>query len=102
MGFQRLVIECDAQVVVQFLNHGVDADHLYVALAAIICESLSNDWEVRVNHVYREANVVGDFLASLTHNQELGVHVLSNPPIGFSMFLLSDVVRAPLTRFVRV
>ncbi|CAN1124095.1 Putative ribonuclease H protein At1g65750 [Linum perenne] len=38
---------------------------------------MGRDWEVKIQHIYREANYAADYLANLGHSFELGTHVFS-------------------------
>ncbi|CAI0475113.1 unnamed protein product [Linum tenue] len=40
---------------------------------------LQRDWQVRIEHVFREGNAVADFLASTGHSIPPGVHIINQP-----------------------
>ncbi|KAJ1409123.1 Reverse transcriptase-like [Sesbania bispinosa] len=52
---------------------------------------LGKDWEVQVNHIYREANLVADRLAKLRNRGVLGTSFWSTPPIEILGHLAVDL-----------
>ncbi|CAN1312552.1 hypothetical protein LINPERPRIM_LOCUS28673, partial [Linum perenne] len=38
---------------------------------------LERDWQVVIQHIYKEANRAADFLANLGHNFDIGVQIIS-------------------------
>lgn len=63
-GFRRVHMEIDSELVVRWLRTG-DAPRLSLTNLIARCKQLlSGQWEIRVSHVYREANKVADLLAA--------------------------------------
>ncbi|CAN1763098.1 hypothetical protein LINPERHAP1_LOCUS8681 [Linum perenne] len=58
----------------------------------------NRDWEIRISHVFREANRVADLLAHLRHNLPLGTHL--NCPISkdIERCILSDCIGVAFPR----
>lgn len=50
---------------------------------------LTHDWVVKILHVYRESNQVGDWLAN--KDMDIGLQNLDSPPAGCCSLLLADV-----------
>ena len=49
-------------------------------LVKAIRELLARDWIIHMEHVYKEANSVADFLASYSLTTPIGLNVLLSPP----------------------
>ncbi|CAN1824593.1 Putative ribonuclease H protein At1g65750 [Linum perenne] len=67
-GYRRLEVQLDSQVAVAIL---------------------ATDWEITINHVYREANHVTDFLASLRHSLTRGRDLLAFETL--LLFIICDM-----------
>ena len=65
-----------------------------------ILELLSRDWEVRLSHVFREANGVADFMASLAKGLSIRCHKFQSPPVGISGILYCDRIGIGQNRLV--
>ncbi|PRQ55003.1 putative ribonuclease H-like domain-containing protein [Rosa chinensis] len=69
----HLLVECDSEVLVSLINHGVDELH---PLKTIIdcCNSLRRQfWSCEITHVYREINQVADVLSKAGLDTDIGV-----------------------------
>ena len=62
MGFKNIIIETDAEEVVQFILEGTDSESLQLLK---IRELLRKDWNVIVQFISRDCNRVADTLAKL-------------------------------------
>ena len=76
------MLEMDSSSVVALLQKNT-CNHPYSTLNKKIQQLLTRNWEVKVSHVYREANRAADFLSSLGHSLPLGLHVYFETSIGF-------------------
>ena len=54
-------------------------------------ELLARNWEVKVQHIYREANQVADLLASLGDSLFIGLYVYFEPPSTLLPILSEDL-----------
>lgn len=50
-GCKRVLVECDSQVVIDWLCHGVREDHPYYGLLMSCRKFCAEDWEVKVSHM---------------------------------------------------
>ncbi|CAN1774998.1 hypothetical protein LINPERHAP1_LOCUS13175 [Linum perenne] len=48
--------------------------HQHADEVSVIRELLQKGWMVTFSHIYREANKLADFLVSLGHDREVGLH----------------------------
>lgn len=101
-GIQKLCIECDSRVVVDFILHGCGDAHPYRRYIRVVDSWRSQQWEVQFAHVYREANCVADWLAHFGHSLCIGLHIFQHPPKGCSLLPLKDQMGVGLQRRVLV
>lgn len=92
LGFRRVCIECDSSSIVTCINSanagGADTSNIMME----IFHYLSLDWDVKVDHIYREANMCADWLASWSLHHEFGVHYWDRMLLGLDPLLLADVI----------
>ncbi|KAL4343877.1 hypothetical protein AHAS_Ahas11G0122300 [Arachis hypogaea] len=67
-----------------------------------ISELLDRGWQVRIEHVYREANGCADFLANLGAAQEQSLMVWNSPPPGSDLWVLSDITGTSWPRMINL
>ncbi|CAN0830692.1 Putative ribonuclease H protein At1g65750 [Linum grandiflorum] len=72
MGIRKLEIQLDSAAAIQILTATDSQDHQHMALVIKFRNLQARDWETRIKHVYREANVLADYIAGLGHTQPLG------------------------------
>ncbi|CAN1120182.1 Putative ribonuclease H protein At1g65750 [Linum perenne] len=61
---------------------------------------LSRDWEVTINHIYREANFAADYMANLGHELDFGIHVFMVPDTKLLYWLRYDLTSICLPRAI--
>ncbi|CAI0460785.1 unnamed protein product [Linum tenue] len=76
---------------VQLLQEATPGHPHYVQVSAIR-DLLAREWEVHIGHIFREGNVVADYLASVGHALPAGVHVFENPSSMLSHWLYFDTL----------
>ncbi|CAN1185481.1 Putative ribonuclease H protein At1g65750 [Linum perenne] len=80
----------DSKMVMSILlNSEPGSSHQYTLEVLEFQEWLQRDWEVKVIHVYREANQAADYLANLGHNTTRRVHTVD----------ISDCILAYFVRY---
>ena len=52
---------------------------------------MNRDWQITIQHIYREANFSADFMAKLAGSLPLGFHVFDNLPEGIEYWLRNDM-----------
>ena len=99
MGFKYIHLELDSKVVLTWLtnpNMSYPTNMMH-----LICDCrnlLEQDWEVRVQHIYREANACTDALAKRgTHQQNL-LTVYSTYPSFVYVCYVRDLASLGVTR----
>ncbi|CAN1191029.1 Putative ribonuclease H protein At1g65750 [Linum perenne] len=66
-GVRRLAIQTYSSCAVKILSNLQNLDHQHAGLARIYAEMIGRDWEVSLEHVYRESNRLADSLAVKGH-----------------------------------
>ncbi|KAJ1394993.1 Ribonuclease H-like superfamily [Sesbania bispinosa] len=79
LGARKVVLECDSAVAVQLIREGVHQGHPYEFILQRIGLLLAKEWEVKVVHVWREANGVADHLANSAHGGSFELRCLHSP-----------------------
>ncbi|CAA7051645.1 unnamed protein product [Microthlaspi erraticum] len=74
-GITRLEIEVDSALVVGFMKTGINDTHPLSFLVHLCHGFLLKDWEVRITHVYREANRLADGLTNYAFSLALGTGI---------------------------
>ncbi|XP_050222138.1 uncharacterized protein LOC126672232 [Mercurialis annua] len=90
LGCRRVILEVDNKMVVEKVNSNEMAGHhsnLLCAVRALI----ARNWEVKVQHVYREANNAADHLASKGHGDLSGLVVHESIPSSLVSWILHDM-----------
>ncbi|PKI31543.1 hypothetical protein CRG98_048066, partial [Punica granatum] len=67
-----------------------------------ILDLCSRDWEVRMQHTYREGNSCADKLANMAVEYPLGTNIIHSVPNGVFQLLLGDIVGATMPRLIPV
>ncbi|CAN1768488.1 Putative ribonuclease H protein At1g65750, partial [Linum perenne] len=86
MGAKKVILQLDSFVAVNSINGASADDMRHSHTLNDIIKIQQRDWQVTIEHVYREANRVADMLAHLGHSKPLGTIFF------LIMFLLLSVV----------
>ncbi|CAI0400170.1 unnamed protein product [Linum tenue] len=73
MGFRQVQVQTDSLSAIQLIGSAGER-HPHLALISEVRRLQALDWRVEIIHVYREGNVVADYLASLGHGRPPGDH----------------------------
>ncbi|CAN1188297.1 Putative ribonuclease H protein At1g65750 [Linum perenne] len=89
-GYQRVEIQSDSKAAIDILiDNSAVISHSHAMEVLEFRDWLRRDWEIKIRHVYREANFAADYLASRGHSLPRGSHY----------FDLSDSRLAHLIRY---
>ncbi|KAL4298891.1 hypothetical protein AHAS_Ahas17G0046200 [Arachis hypogaea] len=102
MGFRRIWLDCDSSAVVNSVKNPSLKRNSGSVLYYRISELLDRGWQVRIEHVYREANGCADFLANLGAAQEQSLMVWNSPPPGSDLWVLSDITGTSWPRMINL
>jgi ribonuclease HI len=79
-GVTRLEIRTDSQVIAHSLQNKTNGSIMGGTLIRKIRDLLNGPWEVKIIHVYREANRCADMLANMGSEGIGGIEFFVNPP----------------------
>ncbi|CAA7051415.1 unnamed protein product [Microthlaspi erraticum] len=96
----KLEVEIDSELVVGFLTTGIGSSHPLSFLVHLCHGFIKRDWEVRISHVYREANHLADGLANYAFTLALGLHSFVEAPRDVISILQDDVLGSAYPRNV--
>lgn len=90
----------DSQLVVEKLKTPATKNHAYFCILNE-CQNLvqNGDWNVQVNHCFREANKAADLLTLVYQATSLVLY--DSPPPGLYQILFEDLAGVAWTRTVR-
>ncbi|CAN1813888.1 hypothetical protein LINPERHAP1_LOCUS26989 [Linum perenne] len=84
------------------LNSEPDSSHQYTLEVLEFRDWLHRDWEVKLIHIYREANHAADYLANLGHNTICGVHEVALDDTNLLYWSRYDAVGSRVTRLIGI
>ncbi|KAJ1443874.1 Ribonuclease H domain [Sesbania bispinosa] len=89
-GHKNLIVETYSLEVLHLVTSGLAHCGSYMNLVLDIKLMLNKCWQVHLRHVFREANMVADYLAKLKIREPCGLSFWTTPPLGASDLLLID------------
>ncbi|KAL9414398.1 hypothetical protein AB3S75_042799 [Citrus x aurantiifolia] len=99
-GIKCLLVEVDSLCVSQMISKQVVVPNVSHALVVAVRDLLNRNWQVSLNHIFREANSVADFMANMTHSLPYGLHLFTSPPVGIYSVILQDMFGVAKPRIV--
>ncbi|CAL1392737.1 unnamed protein product [Linum trigynum] len=92
LGYKRVELQLDSTTAVRLLSETASTDNQHAILVLSFHELRKQDWELRVTHVYREANFLAEHLEHLGHSLSPGTHHVDPEDPYISHWLLYDSV----------
>ena len=80
-NFSANIVEIDAKALVDALNSPSLRNSVISPIFEDCKQLILQIPQVRINHVYREANICADWLANFGHSQSLDFILFSAPPV---------------------
>nr|GMC97865.1 putative RNA-directed DNA polymerase [Ipomoea batatas] len=102
-GFRKVMVETDANNIVEALNMPNSGSNYRGLLANIIqdCKQwLMKPWDITVTHIFREQNRVADVLAKRALSYDLGLLIFHQPVPEVVLSLEEDVLGFPQGKLV--
>nr|GMC99849.1 reverse transcriptase [Ipomoea batatas] len=102
-GFRKVMVETDANNIVEALNMPNSGSNYRRLLANIIqdCKQwLMKPWDITVTHIFREQNRVADVLAKRALSYDLGLLIFHQPVPEVVLSLEEDVLGFPQGKLV--
>jgi hypothetical protein len=89
-GFRKVFRNSDSIEAIRLLTVSEVGFHKYRSIIRDIRRLMAWNWDVRIQHTYREANACADFIAKLAASNDQGFTVWDVSPEGIAGFLLAD------------
>ncbi|CAN1761176.1 Putative ribonuclease H protein At1g65750, partial [Linum perenne] len=99
-GIRKLSVQSDSAIAVKLLSGLHQAPHQHSNLIRNFQELMSRQWEVTIEHIYREANFAADYLANSGHDLDIGTLVISSPCNGLLDWLHYDLLGVSIPRSI--
>ncbi|CAJ2647032.1 unnamed protein product [Trifolium pratense] len=102
-GFNNLQVESDSKMLVDMITGKARINGKPPTLVRRIQELLKLNWQVQINHTWREGNRCADWLANFSFSlNSFQIHVMKTRPSGISSLLFDDISGACMPRNIRV
>jgi ribonuclease HI len=89
-NIEKVEVQIDSQVLVHNLQNGHNGNIVECALMQRVKSLLELSWEVRITHVFREANRCADVLANIGSEGQHGIVFFDNPPYQVAQVFYDD------------
>ncbi|CAN1792527.1 Putative ribonuclease H protein At1g65750 [Linum perenne] len=101
-GFRRVELQLDSKVVVSMLLSSEEPEHQQAAEVLHFRNLCKRSWEVRIRHIFREANKAADFLANHRYNFPFGIHLFPLSDCNLGHILRYDCLNISEPRLITV
>jgi ribonuclease HI len=99
---ERLELRTDSQIIAQSLQERTNGSMMGCALLRRIRSLLDGPWEVKIIHVYREANRCADMLANMGSEGTSGIEFFDSPPAKVLLCVDDDIRGVSYPRLISV
>ena len=86
------MVECDNQCLIKMILGEAETHSGDMPLINAINSFLTQDWEIKICHVYREANRAADWLAAFASQFPIGLKMIDQAPDGIKDILQQDYI----------
>ncbi|CAN1354630.1 Putative ribonuclease H protein At1g65750, partial [Linum perenne] len=83
-GWRKVAVQCDSRVAIALLSK--------ITEVRAFRNLMLRDWEVTLNHIFREGNKAADFLAGVGHNLPPGFHLFPISDCNLGYFVRRDIM----------
>ena len=74
-------LETGSRTVLNLIQQANDSFHRHTQLVNAIYELLHRNWNVKLDHIYREANYIADCMENLAKSMNIGCHKFQTAPL---------------------
>ncbi|CAI0436867.1 unnamed protein product [Linum tenue] len=100
-GARKVKLQTDSAAAISLLQSD-QVNHPHYTMTAAIRNLLARDWEVSIDHVFREGNYAADYMASVSHDLPVGIHLFDVPDPRLSYWLMYDLVGVQMPRSINI
>ncbi|CAN1186113.1 Putative ribonuclease H protein At1g65750 [Linum perenne] len=91
-GFRNVVLQIDSVAVLSLFLNGNEERHQHVLEVARFREFRDRNWNLVIQHTYREGNKAADYLASIGYGYPIGSHTVLSSDCNLGHFLRYDIL----------
>ncbi|CAN1748078.1 Putative ribonuclease H protein At1g65750 [Linum perenne] len=102
LGVRKVILELDSSAALASILGSDSEDTRHGHIIQQICMLRDRQWQVKIQHTYRETNQVADLLAHLGHTQPFGTHFICNFPSDILAALRSDCIGVAFPRLISI
>ena len=100
LGYRSIMLKSDLKELISMLTQG-EMDNINICrMHKECCRLLAKEWNVEIQHTYKEGNKCADWLARYNLSQAYGVFVLQEPLAKLQLLLLIDAMGVTTPRVV--
>ncbi|CAN1849453.1 Putative ribonuclease H protein At1g65750, partial [Linum perenne] len=100
LGIKKIWIQTDSRTAIAILSEESMPTHQHASLFIEFKDLHSRQWEVKLSHVFREANHTADYLANLGHKLMYGIQFFSVPNATLCNWLRYDLFGVSSSRTI--
>ncbi|CAN1231001.1 Putative ribonuclease H protein At1g65750 [Linum perenne] len=89
-GARRVMLQMDSRAAIALLVNGNDTTNQHAMETLQFSELLRRDWDLRIEHIYREGNCAAEFLAGIGYDYPFGSHTIDFLDCTLGYFLRHD------------
>ncbi|CAN1796987.1 Putative ribonuclease H protein At1g65750 [Linum perenne] len=89
-GFRRVLLRMDSRVAMSLLAEGDTVNNHHAMESLRFQSMMGKEWEVKLEHTYREGNKAADFLAGIGYGYPYGSHTFDISDCRLGYFLRLD------------
>ena len=101
-GHMFVKVEVDCLLALNLLKQEGKQVNVFSSFIRQILSLFGRDWQIEIQHVYREGNKCADYLATYALQLEVGRHLLQQPPDGLQYLLHEDELGIGQERLIYV
>ncbi|CAN1264868.1 Putative ribonuclease H protein At1g65750 [Linum perenne] len=99
-GIRKLAIQTDSKCAVLLLQKVGNEDHQHAGLVRAYEILLRRNWEVTLDHIFRESNFLADSLAAKGQKAPFGTHIVETSDSVVARWSAYDCLRSSQPRLV--
>ncbi|CAN1146097.1 Putative ribonuclease H protein At1g65750, partial [Linum perenne] len=100
-GFRKVEVQMDSKAVIAILlDKDQSIDHSHALEVLEFRDWATRNWDLRLKHIYREANQAADYLANIGHSLQRGCHSIPLSDCNLAYHVRSDCMGIYVPRLV--
>ena len=99
-GFRQVLLELDSSSTITLIHKEWTNHHPFASVINHIRLLLQRNWVVKIQYIFSEANRVANFMATKSHEVDLGVCFFEVRPAGLGSFFPDDMVGVAFPRLL--